>query len=273
MGMWLIYGRILVRLSRRGGRLGRRVRRTGEIMLASGFTPPAAGARVARRAYIWQITCHIIRICTNMVTPINQPKPEKEPIIAWHLVMCMYGFWLPNDPRGSWSHYVGSKSLYDLGGPATGGQHRRSVAAMRHDHLLRVAVKAALKFPPVTLFGIQARAVGRGLAQAQRDGKYQIYACAIMPDHVHIVLRCPSRTLGITIGHFKAQATRRLNEEGISPCPKAAAGQDQPAVWGEGKWCGYLNKYELPRAVAYVEANPIKAGLPPQKWNFVIARP
>ena len=162
-------------------------------MLASGFTPPAAGARVARRAYIWQITCHIIRICTNMVTPINQPKPEKEPIIAWHLVMCMYGFWLPNDPRGSWSHYVGSKSLYDLGGPATGGQHRRSVAATRHDHLLRVAVKAALKFPPVTLSGIQARAVGRGLAQAQRDGKYQIYACAIMPDHVHIVLRVVHR--------------------------------------------------------------------------------
>ena len=213
------------------------------------------------------------KIPRNMATRTNVSRPDKEPIIAWHLVMCMYGFWLPNDPRGSWSRYVASKSLYDLGGPATGGRHLRSVAAMRHDHVLRVAVKAALKFPPVMLSGIQARAIARGFAQARQEASYHIYACAIMPDHVHLVLRCPSRTLGITIGHFKAQAARRLNEEGISPCPKAQEGEAQASIWGEGKWCGYLNQFELPRAIAYVQANPIKAGLPPQKWHFVTAPP
>jgi REP element-mobilizing transposase RayT len=133
-----------------------------------------------------------------------------------------------------------------------------------------VAVKTALKFPPVWLSGIQARAVGRGFAQACQEADYRIYACVIMPDHVHIVLRCPShRTLGVTIGHFKAQAIRHLNEEGISPCPAARSDQDQASVWGEGKWCGYLNRFELPRAIAYVQANPVNAGLPPQTWNFV----
>lgn len=207
----------------------------------------------------------------NMTTQVYASNPAKEPIIAWHLVICMYGFWLPNDPRGSWSRHVGSKSLYDIGGPATGGKHTRSVAAMRHDHVFRVAVKSALKFPPVLLSGIQARAVGCGFAQARHEAHYQIYACAIMPDHVHLVMRCPSRTLGITIGHFKAQATRRLNEEGISPCPGARSGKDRPSVWGEGKWCGYLNQFELLRAIAYVQSNPIKAGLPPQTWSFVTA--
>ena len=216
-------------------------------------------------------TCATGKLFHNMATRNYTSNPAKEPIIAWHLVMCMYGFWLPNDPRGSWSRHVGSKALYDIGGLATGGKHTRSVAAVRHDHVLRVAAKSALKFPPVTLSGIQARAVGRGFAQACHEAHYQIYACAIMPDHVHLVLRCPSRTLGITIGHFKAQAARRLHEEGISPCPAARSGKDQASVWGEGKWCGYLNQFELPRAIAYVEGNPIKAGLPSQTWSFVTA--
>jgi len=27
---------------------------------------------------------------------------------GYHVIFGMYGFWLPNDPRGSWSDYVGS---------------------------------------------------------------------------------------------------------------------------------------------------------------------
>lgn len=207
-----------------------------------------------------------------MVTQNHAQKPAKEPIIAWHLVICMYGFWLPNDPRGSWSDYVGSKALYDAGGASIGGKHRQSVAAKPHDNVLRVATKAALKFPPVILSGVQARAVGRGFAEAQREANYDIYACAIMPNHVHIILRCPQRSLGITIGHFKAKATHRLNMEGISPRSAVPGDGGCGAVWGEGKWCGYLNRFELPRAISYVENNPIKAGLLPQRWNCVSAR-
>ncbi len=193
--------------------------------------------------------------------------------MAWHLVMCMYGFWLPNDPRGSWSDYVGSKSLYGRGGPAAGGKHTRSVAGAAHDHALRVAAKSGLEFPPVRLSGIQARAVGRGFAQARLEADYHIYACAIMPDHVHLVLRCPSRTLGMTVGHLKARAARRLHEEGLSPLPEARPDRKHTAIWAEGKWCGYLNRLELPPAIAYVQANPIKAGLPPQRWDFLTPYP
>ena len=30
---------------------------------------------------------------------------------GYHLILPMYGFWLPNDPRGSWSDYVRSWEL------------------------------------------------------------------------------------------------------------------------------------------------------------------
>ncbi len=35
--------------------------------------------------------------------------------LAYHVIFGTYGFWLPNDPRGSWSTFVGSWELYRFG--------------------------------------------------------------------------------------------------------------------------------------------------------------
>ena len=48
--------------------------------------------------------------------------------LAYHVVLGAYGFWLPNDPRGSWSDYVRSWELFVAGGPATKTETGRSVA-------------------------------------------------------------------------------------------------------------------------------------------------
>ena len=34
---------------------------------------------------------------------------------AYHVVLPAYGFWLPNDPRGSWSEFVGRWELLRFG--------------------------------------------------------------------------------------------------------------------------------------------------------------
>jgi len=34
---------------------------------------------------------------------------------AYHVIFCAYGFWLPNDPRGSWSDFVRSWELLRFG--------------------------------------------------------------------------------------------------------------------------------------------------------------
>jgi hypothetical protein len=40
------------------------------------------------------------------------PKPL---VIAYHLIWTAYGFWLPNDPRGSTSHNIRDKKIAELG--------------------------------------------------------------------------------------------------------------------------------------------------------------
>jgi hypothetical protein len=41
----------------------------------------------------------------------------KQGVLAYHVVFGAYGFWLPNDPRGSWSDFVASWELFRAGGP------------------------------------------------------------------------------------------------------------------------------------------------------------
>lgn len=86
-------------------------------------------------------------------------------VLAYHVILGTYGFWLPNDPRGSWSDWVWSWELFRFGGPATKVDSPHSVAHVPHDRRIRLAAKMILKYPPVRFNGTQARAVGRGFAE------------------------------------------------------------------------------------------------------------
>src|SRR5207247_3596694 len=91
-------------------------------------------------------------------------------VIAYHLIITAYGFWLPNDPRGSWSDFVRSWELLRFG-PASKVETTRSVAGVQHDAALRRAAKKALKYPEVHFSGVQARSVGHGFAEfAKKSG-------------------------------------------------------------------------------------------------------
>jgi len=182
--------------------------------------------------------------------------------IAYHVTLGLYGFWLPNDPRGSGSRHVGSRRLLEFG-EATKTTDRRSQARVVHDAKLRRLAKRGLKYPPVCLSGRQARAVGRGFAQACAEGEYDVYACSILPDHVHLVVGRHARRLARVVGHMKARATQRLKAEGLWR-------GDGCHVWGGPGWCVYLDTpEEVRQKIAYVEANPAKEGKPRQRWTFV----
>src|SRR3989442_13839017 len=76
------------------------------------------------------------------------------PVLAYHVVFSAYGHWLPNDPRGSGSKYVGSKDLRPFG-PATYLEDRTwSVAGKPHDRAKRKAAKHALQRPPGLFNGL-----------------------------------------------------------------------------------------------------------------------
>lgn len=102
-------------------------------------------------------------------------------VLAHHLIFTAYGFWLPNDPRGSWSDWVRRWDLLRFG-KATKVATRRSVAGSRHDVQLRLTAKRALRFPSVCFTGRQALAIGVGFRRAIEESGYVVYACSILPN-------------------------------------------------------------------------------------------
>ena len=108
-------------------------------------------------------------------------------VLGYHLILSAYGFWLPNDQRGSWSAFVRAYELARFG-PATTTDIRRSIAGRRFDPTRRVAMRAALARQPVVFDGRQARAIAVGFADYVGRSLVPIHACAIMPDHAHLVV-------------------------------------------------------------------------------------
>jgi REP element-mobilizing transposase RayT len=197
-------------------------------------------------------------------------------LAGFHLIFGAYGFWLPNDPRGSWSKFVGSWELYQYAGPATKTTETRSVAHRPHDHRQRIAAKRALRRTAVKFTGLQARAVGRGFSEYCGRAGVDVYACAILPDHVHLVTGLLPMAPKQFVIQLKGAATRRLLEEGLHPFglqpgDGTSSGNAAPAkCFARGEWIVLLEADDIPRAVRYVEQNPLKEGKPKQHWKFVV---
>src|ERR1700688_2398933 len=97
-------------------------------------------------------------------------------VLASHVIFGAYGFWLPNDPRGSWSDFVGNWELVQFG-HSTKSLDRRDLGP--GEERKRQEAKKSLKFPPVRFTGIQARSIGRALGVLCRKSNYTLWACSI----------------------------------------------------------------------------------------------
>ena len=191
-------------------------------------------------------------------------------ILGLHFIFSAYGFWLPNDPRGSWSDTVRKLELLRFG-PATKADTTRSVAGRPHDYRKRLQAKKALRYPPVLFNGRQARAIVNGFSQVVAKQGYIVHALTVMPDHVHLLMRWHTTDVDRIATQFKARATARLNEEGRNPLARyARANGSLPSPWARKHWCPFIRSVEHMRtAVRYVEQNPVKAGFKPQRWKLV----
>ena len=156
-------------------------------------------------------------------------------------------------------------------GRATRVHTRRSLAARPHDRALRLAAKRVLKYLPVRFAGRQARAIGRGFASYVAKAGAMVWACSILPEHAHLVIARHRLDADRFANQLKGTATRRLGREGIHPMAACRTpGGRLPTPWARGQWAVFLNTpAQVRRAVEYVESNPMKEGLPPQRWPFV----
>lgn len=192
-------------------------------------------------------------------------------VLGHHLILSTYGFWLPNDPRGSWSECVRKYELYLAAGPATKVETRRSVAGKEHDYQVRQEAKRALDFPPVQFTGEQACSVGNGIRDYVNKSGVTVWACCVLPDHAHLVIARHRLKAEAIINQLKGTATRELVTQKRHPFMEYQNEKGKvPRCWAKGGWKVFLDSVEdIFRCIEYVRMNRVKQGKPEQKWSFV----
>ena len=181
-------------------------------------------------------------------------------IAAYHLIWTAYGWWLPNDPRGSSSLEIRTLELRDLGQLHQG---RRKIQPARW--VIRDFYQEAddlLRHQRMEFTASEIAALGLAFAEAVANHRYTCYACAIMPDHVHALIRKHKHEAEEMIANLQSASRDFL----------IAAGHRQllHPVWGGPGWKVFLEtEAEIRKVIRYIEQNPIKIGLPAQVWPFV----
>jgi REP element-mobilizing transposase RayT len=181
-------------------------------------------------------------------------------VIGYHLIWTAYGAWLPNDPRGSGSRVVVSRKLSPLGEVhfgRKGVQPRRAEVADFHARAESLLAHLVIRFDAQ-----QLSTVADSLGRVIREAPYTCWACAVMPDHVHVVIRKHRHRAEEMIERLQDAAREGLIRHELMP-------EGHP-VWTVGGWKVFLDSPEAVRSrIAYVERNPTRDGMPPQDWSFV----
>ena len=190
---------------------------------------------------------------------MSNPRPM---IIGHHLIWTLYGHWLANDLRGS-----GSIDLYDDKfaplGPIHRGRKPRHLQPCRKE--LRAFYKQAeplLNFPRFWIEEAKRQAIGNAFAKVVVDRKYTVWACAILSNHAHMVIR-RHRDDALAMWQAFAEASRFALRD------FADVGADHP-VGSARPFKVFLRTVgEVRGRIQYVEGNPEKEGLPRQQYHFV----
>ena len=182
---------------------------------------------------------------------------------GYHLIWTAYGFWLPNDPRGSTSSEVRIAAIKDLGSLHYGRKIKQPTA--NEIKVFRTNARDALKHSVLTLDDEGITMVGTIIGRDIAAKDYVCYACAVMPDHVHLLIRrCRDRAENI-VAHIQETTRADLIEAGMrSPTHP---------VWTKGPgWKGFLNSVrDFERTIGYIRGNPEEIGRREQSWDFVTA--
>jgi REP element-mobilizing transposase RayT len=182
-------------------------------------------------------------------------------VIAHHLIWTAYGHWLPNDPRGSGSHQIQNDVLAELGEVHLG--RKKIQPAGKAVRQFRDVSADLLKHARLSFDQPALTCIANSFAETITANRYTCYACALMPDHVHILIRKHKDDAEDMIEKLTCASRDAL----------IAAGLRSPThpVWTKGgDWKVFLeHPDEVRRTIRYIERNPLEISLPPQVWPFV----
>lgn len=181
-------------------------------------------------------------------------------VIAYHLIATAYGWWLPNDPRGSMSKSIATDVLAELGALHYG--RKKAQPASREIRAFYERAQEKLKHELLIFSPEDVQLLAHAFADVVTKKGYTCYAFAIMPDHIHACIRKHRDIAEDMIGNLQQASRLTLINAGTRP-----AGHP---VWGGPGWKVFLNSVDdVQRTIRYVHGNPRKARLPDQHWPFV----
>lgn len=170
--------------------------------------------------------------------------------IGMFLTWATYATWLPGDPRGHWSalldrwgHYVGGRGCLNPGDAFTLERAKMTAAGsevvLSDDEQERVA-------------GLVPTILDRG----------RVYALAVEPTHVHLLLEPVQDDVGTLAGKLKSRTSSAvLAARGNPPVRR---------VWVSGYWVRYLDSEDAVWGVqSYIEDHNRRRGLPVARWDWV----
>jgi REP element-mobilizing transposase RayT len=181
-------------------------------------------------------------------------------VIGHHLVWTAYGWWLPNDPRGSSSREIRLESIAALGDLHYGRKSVPPTAEEIRDFFKRA--KRVLAHAILAFDEAQVTIIADSFAKTIRERGYVCHACAIMPEHVHLLVSRHEDRAERMIAEFQEKSREALIAAGWR------AGNHP--VWGGPGWKVFQSTPQQMQSTArYVEDNPRERGQPAQQWDFV----
>lgn len=188
-------------------------------------------------------------------------------ILGFHLIWTTYGHWFPNDPRGSWSQEVWKPELHEL----------RAIDEVRNTvrttpvepEILRAFLDSArsrLKWDVVCLAPAEVEAVGSGFGEVATAIDLKVWACAILTNHVHLVIERHGLSFERIVNRLKGQTGQRVRA--IRGYPAAKTRAERIPIWSQKYWVRFIDQsVKMVNAVSYVKEN-LPEGMS-QDWPFV----
>ncbi len=198
-----------------------------------------------------------------MSSPGATHKSKTRSVIAHHLILTLYGHWGVNDPRGSGSTDFIDPKFEPLGPihhgrkPAQQQPSRDKLRVYHREHA------ELLNFPVIWIDDAKRQALATAFGEVVRQRNYTCYACAILSNHAHLVIRI-HRDRANTMMELLMNASRlRLRNDNDFP----DIGHDHP-VYSSRPYVVFLyTPADVRGRIAYVQNNPVKESLGPQAYD------
>ncbi len=221
---------------------------------------PGAVCKLRHRASVSQGAENCLQFRFAGTTTPNMAV--KRSVIGYHLIWTLYGHWLPNDLRGSGSEEVRDPKFLELGSVHHGRKPDALQPSRAELKAFHRAAEPLLEFPRFWIDEVKRQALAESIEMVCRERVYTVWACAIMANHVHMVIR-RHRDDGETMWKQIAEATclqiREFSNVGPGH-PVWAARTYKVFLWTPG---GVRTR------VDYVVRNPEMEGLCVQEYAFV----